>query len=216
MANYKDEDWLRRQYWDNKNSISEVADIAGVSITTIRRHMDKNNIETRDKSAALEIAKGSDTEKYKDEAFLKQEYLEKEKSAVDIADELDCSPTTIYRHLRKYDIEVNSIEEATNQSDKMGWGTQRDHVRWQEFASFQTHPRDGYEEWYIDENGQKKHVQVHRLAGVAWFGFDSVADNIVHHNFPIPWLNVEWNLDTMSRAEHTKEHHLEGDFPQTS
>jgi hypothetical protein len=72
---------------------------------------------------------------------------------------------------------------------------------------------EGYERWrhqYRDKNGQKceKVVGIHRLAAVAWFGFEVViVDNrIVHHENGIPWDNREENLDLMGRTSHSILH----------
>lgn len=45
-------------------------------------------------------------------------------------------------------------------------------------------------------------VLVHRLAAVAWNGFDAVADRQVHHRVPVSWLNVESNLLPLPEQEH--------------
>jgi hypothetical protein len=47
---------------------------------------------------------------------------------------------------------------------------------------------------------------VHRLAAVAWFGYDEVAENKVHHQNGVKWDNREENLAVMSDSDH-KSHH---------
>lgn len=49
-------------------------------------------------------------------------------------------------------------------------------------APFYQHP-DGYEMWKSDH----RIVLVHGLAAVAEYGFETVADGIVHHRTTIPW-----------------------------
>lgn len=46
-------------------------------------------------------------------------------------------------------------------------------------------------------------VPIHRLAAVAWFGYDTVVGKDVHHRVPIPWLNVESNLTPVPSPEHS-------------
>jgi len=48
---------------------------------------------------------------------------------------------------------------------------------------------------------------VHRLAAVAWFGFDAVKNKHVHHKNGIPWDNRECNLEPISPEEHNTIHH---------
>lgn len=76
---------------------------------------------------------------------------------------------------------------------------------------------EGYETWrwqYRDCTGCKKEnaVRVHRLAAVAWFGYEAVAgDNtVVHHKNGIPWDNQESNLVPMGRVEHSCLHNPPG------
>ena len=52
-------------------------------------------------------------------------------------------------------------------------------------------------------------LRLHRLCAVAWFGWDSVVERDVHHRVPIPWLNVESNLLTLPKPEHS---HLTAKF----
>lgn len=54
---------------------------------------------------------------------------------------------------------------------------------------------------------------VHRLAAVAWYGWDAVAGNEVHHRVPVSWLNVESNLMPIPTEEHrmiSREHQVDG------
>jgi len=45
-------------------------------------------------------------------------------------------------------------------------------------------------------------VRHHRLCAVAWFGWNVVEGNDVHHRVNIPWLNTESNLLPIPGAEH--------------
>jgi len=49
-------------------------------------------------------------------------------------------------------------------------------------------------------------ILIHRLAAVAWFGYDAVAENVIHHKLPIEWVNIEANLEPMDNAEHINRH----------
>lgn len=75
-------------------------------------------------------------------------------------------------------------------------------------ATYRTSHR-GYEHWrnYNRHRGSEEFVKVHRLLAVAEFGFDAVADSIVHHKTPIPWLNYGENIQLVdSHEEHSKLH----------
>lgn len=63
--------------------------------------------------------------------------------------------------------------------------------------------RDGYEHW---KSGHRS-VLVHRLLAVAEWGFDAVADRIVHHCPGIPWDNRPSTLQFFeSHREHMRFH----------
>lgn len=65
-----------------------------------------------------------------------------------------------------------------------------------------THHSQGYEEirhW-------QQRIYVHRLAAIAWFGFDAVDGHHVHHKNRIPWDNREENLEVMTESEHRSHH----------
>ncbi|MUV89160.1 hypothetical protein GJ629_03985 [Halapricum sp. CBA1109] len=48
MKRYRDEQWLKKQYWEKDRTQREIADECGVSARTIRRHMNDAGIETRE------------------------------------------------------------------------------------------------------------------------------------------------------------------------
>jgi len=68
----------------------------------------------------------------------------------------------------------------------------------------------GYEVWEISEYGNTSTIRVHRLAAVAWFGWEAVVDNDVHHRVPIRWLNTEDNLVPLSPQDHRRRHQVAG------
>lgn len=99
---YKNPQTLKELYWDDGMTMEELANKFGVSHGTIQYWLNKHNIEKRDTG-------GYDKNKdYKNKSWLKGEYLEKEKSAIEIAKECDVSKSTIQHHLKKFDIESRS------------------------------------------------------------------------------------------------------------
>jgi predicted DNA-binding protein YlxM (UPF0122 family) len=127
---------------------------------------------------------------------LEKLYVEKRLSAYEIADRLGCGTTAIYDSLEDFNIEKR--EQATTLQITQN----------RQPACYRTNARDGYEEWFNQHNGKSHYCRVHRLAAVAWFGFDDVKDKIIHHSNGIPWLNIEDNLEVVeSQAEHARMHH---------
>lgn len=66
--------------------------------------------------------------------------------------------------------------------------------------------RAGYENWHARYQDRMERVAVHRLAAVAWFGFNAVRDKDVHHVNGVPWDNRESNLALLSPGEHRSRH----------
>ena len=131
-----------------------------------------------------------------DEEVLRELYLEKGLSANRVADRLGVDPSTINDVLEKYGIEKRGPFEGPSR---------RFHHLYSRPLAFRTQ-QDGYEVWTSQYEGEQHTIQVHRLAAVAWFGFDAVKNKHVHHEKPIPWLNVEWNLEPMDPREHISQH----------
>jgi len=111
---HQDEEWLREQYWGKDKSRAEVAEVAGVTDSTIRYWMDKHGIETRSKAEAN--AEG-DISKLQNRKWLYTEYIENERSTIDIAEELDLANDTVLKWLNNHDIEPRSRSEARTDGD---------------------------------------------------------------------------------------------------
>lgn len=69
---YKDEDWLRDRYVEDRYSIREIGEECGVSRSTIRHWIHKFNIETRTGSEAIETQwEGNDKRREEQAEFMR-------------------------------------------------------------------------------------------------------------------------------------------------
>lgn len=111
-----------------------------------------------------------------------------------IADREEVSDTTILNWMRKHGISRQDRVEAIRES------TQAQNV------PMKTDSR-GYEKWVgSGSTVGRSPVRVHRLAAVAWFGWDAVVDQDVHHCTEVPWDNREANLLAVSLEDHRRHH----------
>ena len=113
-------------------------------------------------------------------------YWEQDLSLGEIASRAGVAKSVIHYHMEKHD-----IKRRTPYTERP--------------PHFRT-DADGYEELKHLFEGTLHRVLVHRLAAVAWFGFDAVAGNDVHHRNSVPWDNREANLEPLSRSEHGVVH----------
>lgn len=129
--------------------------------------------------------------KYRQRDWLECKYHKEGLSTYDIGDICDVDSSTIYSWLKRHGIETRSISEA-----RTG-----------------THPNffvdgKGYRraQAYSKDKDRPEQVKIHRLAAVAWFGFDKVAGNDIHHKNDHPLDNRESNLKPIEHGEHTRLH----------
>lgn len=139
---------------------------------------------------------------YKDGELLHEEYVEKQKSTVQIAEELDCAPNTVRKYLKENGIEIRDRSTAVS----LGHGGSQYEV------PFGTHENGPEVWWPSGSDADEKHVYVHRLVAVAEYGFDAVADSHVHHKNEIRWDNRPENLEPMPPGQHSAHHHRKVDW----
>jgi len=107
---WKEEDWLQEQYLGQEKSVYQIADEQNCDEKTIRNWLAEHGIETRDYSDRHPASR--EQRKYRDEEWLRTQYVDMEKTAATIADDCDVSRTTIYRWLDRHGINTRSVEEA--------------------------------------------------------------------------------------------------------
>lgn len=110
---YNNKDWLRQKYVSEELTMREIADICDCTNPTIYRKLKQFDIETRKEGKRQEDGK------YNNEDWLRQQYVQKERSAPAIAHECGVNRTTIYRRLRKFGIEVRASTPVKNKSRKV-------------------------------------------------------------------------------------------------
>lgn len=136
---------------------------------------------------------------WRNKETLERLYWDEGLNQQEIADRLGCWPRTIVEWMGRHEIETRK-------------GAPR-----KEYAYFETH-KFGYERWQnltLPDRGAV--VLVHRLAAVAWYGFEAVANSHVHHADPegkdrpgIPWDNRESVIELLTPGEHASHHAKRG------
>jgi len=132
MANAKyfiDKDWLFEQYINLHKTIKEIAEIVGCSCGPIVLNLKKYNIEIQSiYQAKSEFFVGAGIELYKirpnasehnqfyDRNWLIDEYINKQKSAANIARDIGCKTTTVRYHLIRNNIPIRSRSETQHLS----------------------------------------------------------------------------------------------------
>jgi|GEM_PF-3240438 len=139
-------------------------------------------------------------ERYKIESDLREQYVEKEKSQQEIADEWGCTRSTIQRWMNRHEIPRRS---------GMGGGANR-----VEYASFytETHENGGYEKVgaYDPEREGMVWTTVHQLVAIAQGENPekvfSDGEYQTHHRTGIPFDNRRENVELLRREVHQRAH----------
>jgi len=130
---------------------------------------------------------------WNDESWLRNQYVEKQKSLETIADEFGCTAGTLSRKLKEHGIEPRSH----------GFVHRKPYIPYVMGAYGRMHWRSTR-----GEDGKKiaYGFEVHRLLAIAEYGIDAVAGKDVHHKNQIPWDNRPENIELLSKEEHGKLH----------
>jgi len=137
------------------------------------------------------------TEKeYQDEKTLRELYVKKEMTQPEIAEQFGINKSLVSYWMDKHGIETRGNAEA------------------QKVASLKEpvplEQKDGYLRWVDQTDKQhgspRESVLVHRLVYVAYHGFDSVRDKVIHHKNEFKMDNRPGNLAVMGCGEHSALH----------
>lgn len=94
--------WLRQKYWNEKLTAAAMSELLGCSKAVVLRRMRKHNVPTRSLSQIQTLKQGY--VQYKNREWLWKQYIEKELSTHQIADQIGCTFQTICRWLKEFDI----------------------------------------------------------------------------------------------------------------
>lgn len=203
-AKYKDESWLRSQYWDKGRTLKDMGEECGVSRSTITDWMDKYGIERRSNSDAQQP-----DGKYTQEQWLRKQYVTEERSLHDIAAECGVTAATVLKWARRFDIERRGTAEHLENNS----------------VAFQISDSDlgrlpgGWIRYGVKIGERYKQVKEHQLVAIRE-GADphkvfSGGEFHVHHKNGIRWDNRPENLELMDGGKHIQHHTKERQRTET-
>lgn len=114
-----DKEWLRSKYWDKLLTSYEIADLCGSNQHSVMRALKFHNIPSRDLKEAAKYKDPIPPSYFKElnnPEWLKQKYEVEKLSPQQISDIVQCSPSTICKHLHK-----NGISIEIHRSDAGGF-----------------------------------------------------------------------------------------------
>lgn len=184
---WRDSGVLQELYVDHGLSIHDISDVLACSSETVGRWLDEHGIETR------EATREKTPSELKDENWLRERYIIHNESAERLDEQLGCAASTVRSWLDKHGIERRSQSEALKSSALHAparYGIDS----------------GGYARWRVYRDGERERVLVHRLLAVSEYGFDEVADNVIHHKNTIRWDNRPSNIEVLTAEEHGRVH----------
>lgn len=182
MNDYNGKKQKAAQMYKNGDSAPTIADEFDVSSYTVYRWLDDMGVSRRgQKDAQPSIEIENLEDMYED------------MTCQEIADEVGCSAQTVHNRLTERGIETR--KDARRRKKAVPYRVQN----------------GGYESWRYHEDSTEYAVLVHRLAAVAWFGYEAVCGMDVHHKSGHPRDNREENFQLLTRSEHAKLHNTKVD-----
>lgn len=125
--------------------------------------------------------------RYKDAKWLREQYIEKDRTQAEMARICGCCQVTIGNWLEKFDITKANTAQFGIQTDE-------------------------YEQWKCEAGpGKADTVLVHRLLATLQIDeLDELEGKHVHHESEIPWDNRLNNLEVVTPQEHGEIHADDG------
>jgi len=104
---YRDGEWLRQQYVEKGRPTREIAQECGCGRATVGRWLKRHDIETRPSGGERA------DERLRDEKWLREQYIEKQRTIAEIGQECGCADSTAEKWLKKHDIETRAARVRT-------------------------------------------------------------------------------------------------------
>ena len=113
---YRDEEWLREQYKDKKRSTYEIAEECGCWPSTVSKWLKRYGVETRGQNRKT-------PDQLKKKAWLRKQYLDKEQTQAEIAEQCGCAPPTVSQWLTRHNIKTRSkgARVSDNRLENESW-----------------------------------------------------------------------------------------------
>jgi len=163
----KDPQWLREQYIEREKTMYEIADECGCYASLVGDWLKNHGIDTRPPGNTP-----THDERLKDPQWLREQYIEREKTMYEIADECGCSHTTVSDWFGKHGIETKELVGENHWNWKGGASLYG--PGWDEQKRRAVRSRDGHtcqdphcsttQEQHLNEHSEKLHVHHLRKA----------------------------------------------------
>jgi 5-methylcytosine-specific restriction endonuclease McrA len=181
---WTNENTLRKLYVVDGLSQSEIANRLGCGQSTVGRWLQRHGIESRDRSGYI------GERPWKDASKLEEKYAKEQLTLEELADEWDCNPVTIWKSLKRENIETRRqgmprgeshlhYKNGKTQYYGPNWRTQRDKARERDNHSCQACGKHQSEQrrkiavhhviprsTFVDENGELNHEGANRLGNL--------------------------------------------------
>jgi transposase len=166
------QEWMRKQYVGEVQSAREIAEKCGCDESTAQRWLKRHGIEMNPDLRKREYPRLANAE------WLRQEYVKKNKTGYQIADEVGCSFGRVYASIREHGIETRDIGNwpSLSGSEHPNWNgglegygpgwtdTKRRDVRQRDDHTCQDPRCSVTQDEHLDQYGEKLHVHHLRKA----------------------------------------------------